>query len=120
MDQEGGGGDVRVLLIDRAGGGRTALAGLLVSLPGVTLAGVAGESDDLEAALLTTRAAVVVLDDRMCEQARAAVDGCDVTVIAVGLDDHPGFAARAEARGAIAWVPKERADALLPGLLRGP
>lgn len=120
MVHDGGAADVRILLVDRAGAGRSALAGLLGSLPGVTLVGVAGESDDLEAAMLTTHPAVVVLDDRIGDKARAAFEACDVNVIAVGLDDHPGFAARARARGALAWVPKEQADSLLPGLLLRP
>ena len=38
-------------------------------------------------------------------------------MIVVGADDDPGYAARAERFGAIAWIPKERADSLLPPLL---
>jgi hypothetical protein len=49
----------------------------------------------------------------------SAADG-GMQMIVVGADDNPGYAARAERLGAIAWIPKERADSLLPVLLFDP
>jgi hypothetical protein len=36
----------------------------------------------------------------------------------IGVDDDPAFPARARRIGAEAWVPKDRADTLLPTVLR--
>jgi hypothetical protein len=55
----------------------------------------------------------VVVDDRLLSGALEP----DARMIVVGADDDPGFADRAARRGAIAWIPKDRADSLLPLLL---
>jgi DNA-binding NarL/FixJ family response regulator len=114
---------VRVLLADREGGARVALAMLLRNTPGVMLAGVAGSRAEIAAAIRATRPDVVVVDDRLVDD----VDGHvlagtgptrgRVRVIVVGVDDDPAFAARAHRLGAEAWIPKDLADEQLPVLL---
>jgi DNA-binding NarL/FixJ family response regulator len=106
----------RVLLLDRPGFGRRALAVLLEALPGVSLVAEAGDAAELEAAL-RTQPDVVIVDDRLLEQARAVQGGLPFPLIVMGVDDDPGFAARAQRAGAMAWVAKDQADATLPGLL---
>jgi hypothetical protein len=63
---------------------------------------------------------VLVVDDRLLAETLARNGRRDVEVIAIGVDDDPGFAARAQRSGAVAWVPKDRADAELPALLSAP
>ena len=103
----------RVLLVDRAGLSRTALATLLSGISGVALVGELGESDDVEAVVRLMSPDVVVVDDRLLPDA----GDHGTRMIVVGADDDPGFAARAERYGAVAWIPKDRADSLLPPLL---
>jgi DNA-binding NarL/FixJ family response regulator len=40
-------------------------------------------------------------------------------LVVIGVDDDPAYTARARRIGAEAWVPKDRADELLPELLLG-
>ena len=103
----------RVLLADRVGFGRVALATLIAAIPRVTLIGEAGDSAELAEMLLLDSPDVVIVDDRLLP---ASLDP-GMPVIVVGADDDPGFADRAERHGALAWIPKERADSLLPSLL---
>lgn len=106
----------RVVLLDRPGFGRRALAVLLEALPGVELVAEAGEADELGAAL-RTQPDVVIVDDRLLEQACAGQGGVPFPLIVMGVDDDPGFADRAQRAGAMAWIAKDQADAELPGLL---
>jgi DNA-binding NarL/FixJ family response regulator len=110
----------RVLLVDRAGFGRDALAGLLEGIPGVALVGVLQYPRDVRPAVERMRPDVLVVDDRLLAETLARNGRRDVQVIAIGVDDDPGFAARAQRSGAVAWVPKDRADADLPALLSAP
>jgi DNA-binding NarL/FixJ family response regulator len=103
----------RVLLVDRAGASRSALAALLSGLPGVALVGEVGETQYFDAIVRETCPDLVVVDDRLLT---AAADH-GARMIVVGADDDPGYAARAERFGATAWIPKEDADSLLPPLL---
>jgi len=106
--------DTRVLLADRVGPGRAALATLVSHIPRVTLVGEIGDGQELAATMLATRPDVVVVDDRLLPSAPDS----GARMIVVGADDDPGFADRARRRGAIAWIPKDRADSLLPLMLR--
>jgi DNA-binding NarL/FixJ family response regulator len=108
---------IRVLLADRAGFGRTALATMLADTPGVTIIAEVADPDLIESTVEETRPDVVVLDDRLLRDERWTGRDGDARVIVVGVDDDPGFAARALRIGAEAWVPKDHAGSLLPLLL---
>jgi DNA-binding NarL/FixJ family response regulator len=113
---------MRVLLADREGVARHALAVLLQSLPGIVLVGVVTSMDDVTTVLRQERAHVVVVDDRLLGSTSHVLAGigptsAPVRVIVVGVDDDPAFAARAQRLGAEAWIAKDRADDELPRLL---
>ena len=119
-DEPRGMGDpssTKVLLADRAGFGRTALAMVLADTRGVTIVAKVADPDLIESAVQSTRPDVVVVDDRLLRNERWTGRDGDARVIVVGLDDDPGFAARALRIGAEAWVPKDCAGSLLPLLL---
>jgi DNA-binding NarL/FixJ family response regulator len=114
---------LRVLLADRAGSARRAVASTLSSVDGVVLAGEVGERDDLAGALRRTRSDVLVIDDRLLRDGDHVLAGLGLQdtglrVVVLGVDDDPAFAARARRLGASAWVAKDRADEELPALLR--
>jgi two-component system, NarL family, invasion response regulator UvrY len=108
---------IKVLLADRAGFGRTALATILADTPGVTIVATVADPHLVEATVEETRPDVVVVDDRLLGDERWTGRDGDARVIVVGVDDDPGFAARALRIGAEAWVPKDGAGTLLPLLL---
>jgi DNA-binding NarL/FixJ family response regulator len=113
---------MRVLLADREGVARHALAGLLRSLPGIALVGIVTSMEDVSVALRRERPHVVVVDDRLLGStshvlAGTGPTGDPVRVIVVGVDDDPAYAARAQRLGAEAWIAKDRADDELPKLL---
>ena len=114
---------MRVLLADREGSARRALALLLRSTPGVVLAGEAGTRAELPTAIRATRPDVVLIDARLVDGGGDHVlSGMGpardhVRVIVLGVDDDPAFAARARRLGAEAWVAKDLADDELPRLL---
>jgi DNA-binding NarL/FixJ family response regulator len=116
MEREAAHGCKRVVLADLVGPGRAALASLLAGIPGVALVGEVGEPEALQSAIWETDPDVLVVDDRLLA---GAPDGAPQMIV-MGADDDPGFAARAERLGALAWIPKESADAFLPALLAGP
>jgi DNA-binding NarL/FixJ family response regulator len=107
----------RALLADRPGFARSALARLVAALPGVELLGEVGDPGELAAAMSETQPDVVIVDDRLVEQVCEGEGGVPFPLIVVGVDDDPGFAARAQRAGAIAWVAKDQADTALPALL---
>jgi DNA-binding NarL/FixJ family response regulator len=114
---------VRVLLADREGVARHALAALLQSLPGIVLVGIVASMEDVTAAMRRERPHVVVVDDRLLRSTSHVLAGTGPTrdpvrVIVVGVDDDPAFAARAQRLGAEAWIAKDRADDELPRLLK--
>jgi len=107
----------KVLLADKPGFGRTALARLLKDTPGVTLVGKLGKCALIEPAIEETSPDVLVMDDRLLRDDHWTGRDVGVRLIMVGVDDDPGFSARARQIGAEAWVPKDQADAILPLLL---
>ena len=114
---------MRVLLADREGTARRALASLLRSVPGVALVAEAGNREEIAAAMRRARPDVIVIDDRLVIGSSAHIlTGAGpapfpIRVIVVGVDDDPAFAARARRLGAEAWIAKDRADDQLPGFL---
>lgn len=107
--------ETTVVLADLAGPGRVALATLLAEIPGIALVGEVGDHETLESVLTETAPDVLVVDDRLLGR---TPDGT-TPMIVIGADDDPGFAVRAARLGALAWVPKDSADAMLPALLGG-
>jgi DNA-binding NarL/FixJ family response regulator len=111
---------ITVLLADQPGFGRTALARLVECTPGLALVATVAEPELIEAAVREMQPDVLVVDDRLVRDARSAAWRRGARLVVVGVDDDPGFPARARRIGAEAWVPKDRADSLLPVLLTGP
>jgi chemotaxis response regulator CheB len=105
------------VLADEVGFSRTALAEVLAGTPGVELVKVMGDGPKLRDAIARLRPEVVVVDDRLLRQSDSIVRDAGVRVIVIGVDDDPAYAARAHRLGAVAWVPKERADLLLEAIL---
>jgi DNA-binding NarL/FixJ family response regulator len=106
-----------VLFADQPGLAATALARLLAETPGVTVVANVADPNLVVPATLERRPDVVVVDDRLLRDQCWTHGTLGTRLIVVGIDDDPGFAARARRIGAEAWVPKERADAVLPLLL---
>lgn len=112
--------DTTVLYADYAGPSHTALVTLLTDLAGTELVAAVHDPELLAETVERNRPDVVVVDDRLLRHGRWTADELDARLIVVGVDDDPGFVARARALGAEAWVAKDRADALLPALVRRP
>lgn len=108
---------LRIVLADRPGLGRRAVAGVLGRLDGVVLADIAGDREELAVALRRCRPDVLVIDDRLLRGGALEGLGERTRVLVLGVDVEPGFAARALRMGAEAWLPKDRADERLPALL---
>ena len=113
---------VRVLLADREGVARHALAALLQSLPGIVLVAIATSMQDVADGMRHHRPDVIVVDDRLLHSTSHILAGTGPTpdpvrVIVMGVDDDPAYAARAHRLGAEAWIAKDRADDELPRLL---
>jgi len=89
---------IKVLLADRPGFSRTALARLLEEMPGVNLVRKLGKRDLIEPAVEETRPDVLVIDDRLLRDNHWTGRDLGVRLIVVGVDDDPGFAARATHR----------------------
>jgi DNA-binding NarL/FixJ family response regulator len=106
-----------VLLADQPGVSRTALASVLADTPGVTLVAKLAEPGLIESAVREMHPDVVIVDDRLLRDGHWTRRDLGTRLIVVGVDNDPGFGARARRMGAEAWVPKERADAVLPLLL---
>ncbi len=107
----------RVLLADRPGSARTAVAELLMATPDVILVATVDDANMVEAAMLETHPDLVIVDDRLLRDERWNGRHRRVRLIVMGVDDNPGYPARAARIGAEAWVPKEQATAILTGLL---
>jgi DNA-binding NarL/FixJ family response regulator len=115
---------MRIVLADREGMARDALANLLSEIAGVERVVEVGIRSALGSALRHGGADVLVIDDRLVEDGRHLLAGLGPLhgtprVIVVGVDDDPAYAARALRLGADAWVAKDRADDELPQLLDG-
>ncbi len=113
---------LRVLLADRAGPGRRAIAAMLGDLDGIVLTGQAGDRAELAAELRRMRPDLLMIDDRLLRDGEHVLTGLgpqlpEMRVLVLGVDDDPAFAARARRLGAEAWIAKDRADELLPALL---
>jgi nucleotide-binding universal stress UspA family protein len=107
----------RVLLADEAGFIRTALATALCGTPSVELVAVMNDGRALGEALMRLRPDVLVIDDRLLGRNRRLPLDVGARVIVIGVDDDPGYAARARRAGAVAWVPKDRIDLLVAAIL---
>jgi two-component system LytT family response regulator len=106
-----------VLLADKPGFGRTALADALAATPGVELVATIDDGPALRDALARFRPDVLVIDDRLVGHGLRLPPAARPRVIVIGVDDDPGYAARASRSGAVAWVPKDRVDLLLGAIL---
>jgi hypothetical protein len=109
----------RVLLADKPGFARTALAALLAETPGLELELEPRDGTGIGQALAEHRPDVLVIDDRLIDGGLPEL-APGVRVIVVGVGDDPGYAVRAERLGAAAWVPKDRADLLVQAVLGEP
>jgi two-component system, NarL family, invasion response regulator UvrY len=111
---------VRVLLADREGSARRALASTLKAIDGVELTGEVGSRAELADALQQTHSDVLVIDDRLLRDGGGDVLAGRPTerVLVLGVDDDPAFAARARRLGAEAWIAKDCADEQLTTLLQ--
>jgi DNA-binding NarL/FixJ family response regulator len=110
----------RVLLADKAGVSRTALARVLAQTPGVELVDEIGDGPELRDALEWLRPDVLVIDDRLWRNGDRLPRVGGLRMIVVGVDDDPAYAARAADQGAEAWLPKERPDLLIAALFDPP
>ena len=81
---------LRVVLADREGAARRALAGLLAGLDGVVLADVAGDLTELAAALANGRPDMLLIDDRLLDGAHPLPGAAGLRVVVLGVDDDPG------------------------------
>jgi len=101
---------LRVMLLDRPGAVRDALASVLDDVDGVVRMRPGEDQDD------TVPPDVIVADERLLQSGSALAAVTGARLIVLGVDDDPGFAARARRLGAD-WVAKERAASVLPALL---
>lgn len=108
--------ETRVVLADHPGIGRSALAMLVTHTPGLTLVGKVSNPEQIESTVRDAAPDVIVVDDRLLRDTRWTRT-LGTRLIVVGVDDDPGYVARAKRIGAEAWIPKDRADVLLPLLL---
>jgi DNA-binding NarL/FixJ family response regulator len=111
-------GTQRVLIVDRPGPGRRALAAMLAGLSRTAVVGAEDAGPGLVHEVERLRPDVVVIDDRALAQWTWPPAGPRARMIVVGADDDPGYAARAARAGADAWVPKECSAELLAAALR--
>lgn len=109
--------EIRILLADRAGPSHAALTSMLAGLPSAVLVADLDDAVSLVPAVRDTHPDVVIIDDRLLRNERWTAADLGTRVIVIGMDDDPGFRARARRIGADAWVAKDRADAVLPALL---
>src|SRR5215207_1750731 len=93
----------RVMLADRPGIGRSALATLVTETSGLALVANVSEVADIARVARETHPDVVVVDDRLLRDAGWSARNVDARLIVVGVDDDPGYVARARRIGAEAW-----------------
>jgi DNA-binding NarL/FixJ family response regulator len=83
--------ELRILIADRPGPARSALAGTLSAVEDVVVVGAEGCARELGATLRALRPDVVVIDDRLLGEWNEPYDP-RVRVIVVGVDDDPADA----------------------------
>jgi two-component system response regulator DesR len=109
--------DTRVMLADRAGPSHQAVAGVLCALPHTALVADVDDAASILPAVAAVRPDVLVVDDRLLRDASWTAFDLGVQLVVIGVDDDPAYRRRAERMGAVAWLPKERADADLATLV---
>jgi DNA-binding NarL/FixJ family response regulator len=110
--------ETTVALADKPGVGRSALAMLISETPGLAVVATAATVEELRGLIRDSRPDVVVVDDRLLRHEALTADGLGARLVVVGVDDDPAYRGRAMRIGAEAWVAKDLADGLLPGILR--
>jgi DNA-binding NarL/FixJ family response regulator len=106
-----------VVLADKPGIARATMALVVSGTPGLVLLAEASSLQELAAVIRHTRPDVVVVDDRLLRHDALTAAAVGSRLVVVGIDDDPAYPARARRIGAEAWVPKDRADELLPDVL---
>lgn len=101
-----GGHPTRVLIVDRPGPARRALASVLTAIHDITVVGAEGDGASARRAVRVLEPDVVVVDDRLLDDCHLADDD-RMRLIVVGIDDAPAYAERAAGAHALAWLPKE-------------
>ena len=96
---------IRVLLADRDGPARRAIAALLGDVQGVALVATVSASDAIPAALHRMPADVLIIGDRLLSGSLRGIPSGQphlpaLRTIVIGLDDAPAFAERAYRVGA--------------------
>lgn len=109
--------ETTVVLADKPGVARAALAQLVSETPGLALVGEAATVEELTVVIRDTRPDVVVVDDRLLRHDALTTDDLGSRIVVVGVDDDPAYLVRARRIGAETWIPKERADELFPDVL---
>jgi DNA-binding NarL/FixJ family response regulator len=112
--------ETTVVFADYPGPSHAALLILLIHLANTAVVADVSDPELVVETVLRKRPDVVVVDDRMLRDRRWAAADLDARLIVVGVDDDPGFLARARQLGAETWVPKDRADSVLPLVLNRP
>jgi DNA-binding NarL/FixJ family response regulator len=108
---------ITVVLADKPGIARSTMALVVSGTPGLALLAEASSLPELAAVIRHTRPDVVVVDDRLLRHDALTAAAVGSRLVVVGIDDDPAYPARARRIGAEAWVPKDRADELLPDIL---
>ncbi len=101
------GATITVLLVAGREGTRTAMASVLDAAPGLHLAGVAADLSGTLSMLGRCPPDVVVVDEGLLGETvarRLAALAPSTAFVVLGMSDHPGFAARARAAGAVDYV----------------
>jgi DNA-binding NarL/FixJ family response regulator len=113
---------LRVLLADRSGSTRRALAAVIEDIDGVALVRQVESGEEVADALRRLSVDVLVVDDRLLPRngdslAETGPLPGSLRVVVLGMDDHPAFAAHAHRLGAEAWLAKHAAGDGLRALL---
>jgi DNA-binding NarL/FixJ family response regulator len=107
---------IQVVLAD-ATVARRSLEALLAATAGMQVVAVPAAAL-LFRTLCEVRPDVVVVDDDLLGHYSRLPKSHVTRLIVIGVDDEPGFRARATRAGAEAWIPKQLADRLLPDAIR--
>lgn len=108
--------NVRVVVADPTPATRAAVADTLGSADGIVVIGQVADLAEARAVVRDAHVDVLVVDDRLLGDAAGlrALAAPLLRLVAIGMDDHPAYVARAHRAGA-SWVPKHLAgEQLLP------